>query len=64
MLFFEHKLLYLSEGPVPLEDDVAPFGVARVVREEGRHRRRALVHGAGGARGGRAARRGKASTSR
>jgi 2-oxoisovalerate dehydrogenase E1 component len=33
VLFFEHKLLYLSEGMVPLEEDVAPFGVARVVRE-------------------------------
>jgi 2-oxoisovalerate dehydrogenase E1 component len=33
VLFFEHKLLYLSEGAVPLEEDVAPFGVARVVRE-------------------------------
>ncbi|HSQ65598.1 MAG TPA: pyruvate dehydrogenase complex E1 component subunit beta [Polyangiaceae bacterium] len=33
VLFFEHKLLYVSEGLVPLEEDVAPFGVARVVRE-------------------------------
>jgi pyruvate/2-oxoglutarate/acetoin dehydrogenase E1 component len=33
VLFFEHKLLYLTEGPVPLGDDVAPLGVARVVRQ-------------------------------
>lgn len=32
VLFFEHKLLYLTEGPVPEGDDVAPLGVARVVR--------------------------------
>jgi len=32
VLFFEHKLLYLSEGPVPDGEDVAPIGVARVVR--------------------------------
>jgi 2-oxoisovalerate dehydrogenase E1 component len=32
VLFFEHKLLYLTEGPVPDADDVAPLGVARVVR--------------------------------
>ena len=32
VLFFEHKLLYLSEGSVPLEEEVAPFGLARVVR--------------------------------
>ncbi|MBE7484696.1 MAG: SCP2 sterol-binding domain-containing protein [Polyangiaceae bacterium] len=32
VLFFEHKLLYLTEGAVPLADDVAPLGVARVVR--------------------------------
>jgi 2-oxoisovalerate dehydrogenase E1 component len=35
VLFFEHKLLYLSEGDVPLEEDVAPLGVARVVRRGG-----------------------------
>jgi pyruvate/2-oxoglutarate/acetoin dehydrogenase E1 component len=33
VLFFEHKLLYLVEGPVPVGDDVAPLGSARVVRE-------------------------------
>lgn len=32
VLFFEHKLLYLTEGPVPLGDDVAQLGVARVLR--------------------------------
>jgi pyruvate/2-oxoglutarate/acetoin dehydrogenase E1 component/TPP-dependent pyruvate/acetoin dehydrogenase alpha subunit len=33
VLFFEHKLLYLAEGPVPSDDDVAILGSARVVRE-------------------------------
>jgi 2-oxoisovalerate dehydrogenase E1 component len=32
VLFFEHKLLYLTEGPVPTGDDVARLGTARVVR--------------------------------
>ncbi len=32
VLFFEHKLLYLTEGPVPEGDDVAELGTARVVR--------------------------------
>jgi len=32
VLFFEHKLLYLAEGPVPCGEDLAPLGSARVVR--------------------------------
>jgi len=32
VLFFEHKLLYLTEGPVPVDEELAPLGVARVVR--------------------------------
>ena len=32
VLFFEHKLLYLTEGPVPTGEDVARLGTARVVR--------------------------------
>ena len=32
VLFFEHKLLYLTEGPVPRGDDLAALGTARVVR--------------------------------
>lgn len=32
VLFFEHKLLYLTEGLVPAGDDVAELGKARVVR--------------------------------
>jgi 2-oxoisovalerate dehydrogenase E1 component len=33
VLFFEHKLLYLTEGEVPDEEDLLPFGRAAVVRE-------------------------------
>ncbi len=33
VLFFEHKLLYASLGPMPDGDDVLPLGRARVVRE-------------------------------
>lgn len=32
MLLFEHKLLYLAEGRVPVGEDLAPIGTARVVR--------------------------------
>ncbi len=32
VLLFEHKLLYLAEGDVPTGDDLAPIGVAEVVR--------------------------------
>ncbi|MBI2566143.1 MAG: SCP2 sterol-binding domain-containing protein [Candidatus Schekmanbacteria bacterium] len=32
VLFFEHKLLYLVEGPVPTGEDVARLGEARIVR--------------------------------
>ncbi|MCK6534963.1 MAG: pyruvate dehydrogenase complex E1 component subunit beta [Polyangiaceae bacterium] len=35
VLFFEHKLLYLTEGAIPVADDVAPLGVAKVVRSGG-----------------------------
>ncbi len=33
VLFFEHKLLYFSKGPVPEEMDPIPFGQAAVRRE-------------------------------
>jgi len=33
VMFFEHKLLYPIEGPVPEEDYTIPFGVADVKRE-------------------------------
>lgn len=33
VLFFEHKLLYLTEGEVPEEEELLPFGRASVVRE-------------------------------
>jgi pyruvate/2-oxoglutarate/acetoin dehydrogenase E1 component len=33
VLFFEHKVLYLSMGKVPQADYVVPFGVADVKRE-------------------------------
>jgi len=32
VLFFEHKLLYLSEGEVPLDEEIIPLGTAEVVR--------------------------------
>ncbi|MCB9577298.1 MAG: SCP2 sterol-binding domain-containing protein [Polyangiaceae bacterium] len=32
VLLFEHKLLYLAEGRVPVGEDLAPIGTARVVR--------------------------------
>lgn len=32
VLFFEHKLLYASTGPVPEEEYILPLGKARVVR--------------------------------
>lgn len=35
VLFFEHKLLYLSEGEVPLDEEVIPLGKAEVVRTGG-----------------------------
>ncbi|MDA8139394.1 MAG: pyruvate dehydrogenase complex E1 component subunit beta [Desulfobacteraceae bacterium] len=33
VLFFEHKLLYASTGPVPAEEYILPLGKARVVRK-------------------------------
>lgn len=33
VLFFEHKLLYLTEGEVPEEEELLPFGRAGVARE-------------------------------
>jgi pyruvate/2-oxoglutarate/acetoin dehydrogenase E1 component len=33
VLFFEHKLLYPAEGPVPSDDVTIPIGVGRVARE-------------------------------
>jgi pyruvate dehydrogenase E1 component beta subunit len=33
VLFFQHKLLGASKGPVPEEEYCVPFGVAKVVRE-------------------------------
>ena len=35
VMFFEHKALYDSSGPVPEESYVVPFGEANVVREGG-----------------------------
>ncbi len=32
VLFFEHKLLYLAQGEVPHEEELLPFGKAKVVR--------------------------------
>lgn len=32
VLFFEHKLLYLTQGEVPVEEELVPFGKARVIR--------------------------------
>jgi len=33
VLFFEHKMLYGMKGPVPEEDDLIPFGKAKIVRK-------------------------------
>jgi acetoin:2,6-dichlorophenolindophenol oxidoreductase subunit beta len=33
VMFFEHKMLYFSEGPVPSEPYTVPFGEAAVVRQ-------------------------------